>query len=73
MALLAPRVQITLFAVLVFLVVGLPSTYELTDSLVARFGLDFVDVDGTPTKLGVATHACVAGLLTWSFLLTVRM
>lgn len=71
---LSPRVQLTLFAILVFMVIGAPATYDLTDAyLAAPLGLDYSDGQGTPTKLGVFVHAMVAGLLTWLYVSTFKM
>lgn len=70
----SPRTQLSLFAILVFMIIGAPATYDLTDNLIASpLGLDFSDGNGAPTTLGVVVHSLVAGLLTWLYVSTFRM
>lgn len=51
---------VTLVAIVL---VNLPQTYDLTQSLVAKIGLFDIVKDGRPTILGVIIHALVALLL----------
>jgi hypothetical protein len=68
-----PKLQLTLFSILVFLVVSSLRLYALTDSYIARpLGLDFQDNDGYPTTSGMIVHALVAGLLTNLYLMTFK-
>jgi hypothetical protein len=68
-----PKLQLTLFSILVFLVVSSLRLYALTDAYIARpLGLDFQDVDGYPTTSGMIVHALVAGLLTNLYLMTFK-
>ena len=71
---LSPRTQIALFAALVFVIIGSPAMYKLTNNLIgARVGLPYLDVQGVPTRVGLLVHAVVAALLTWVYLRTFRM
>ena len=68
-----PKLQLTLFSILVFLVVSSLRLYSLTDLYIARpLGLVFLDKDGYPTTVGMIVHALVAGLLTNLYLMTFR-
>ncbi|AGE56326.1 hypothetical protein PBCVNEJV1_516L [Paramecium bursaria Chlorella virus NE-JV-1] len=58
---------------LIFLIVGSPMTYKVTDSFIGKMlGMPFVVV-GVPTTTGLLVHALVAGLLTWVYLMTFRV
>lgn len=68
-----PKLQLTLFSILVFLVVSSLRVYDLTNVYIAiPLGLEFQDVDGYPTNLGMIVHALVAGLLTNLYLMTFK-
>jgi hypothetical protein len=68
------RIQLSLFALLVFVIIGAPATYDMTDDLIARhLKLDFSDGDGAPTRLGLVVHGLVAGLLTFAYVTTFKM
>ncbi len=64
---ISPIVQISLFAGLVFLVIGSPGAYAVTNTL--SRGL-FLNDDGNPTFAGTLVHATVAALLTALYLTT---
>jgi hypothetical protein len=67
----SPKLQLTCFAFLVFLIVGSPTLYSFTDARIASpFGLDFVDDDGNVTTAGLVTHALVAAVLVNIYLMT---
>lgn len=67
------KLQLVLFVMLVFLIVGNPMTYKITDSFIGKFlGMPFIVV-GVPTTTGLLVHALVAGLLTYLYLLTFRV
>lgn len=68
-----PKLQLTLFSILVFLVVSSFRLYDLTDTFIAKpLGLEFQDKDGYPTNVGMIVHALVAGLLTNLYLMTFK-
>lgn len=67
---LAPTVQLSIVAGLLFVIVGSPSLYKLVDRLLAPLGLDVADASGRPTRLGLAAHAAVFGLLLHWYLTT---
>jgi hypothetical protein len=62
--------QLVLFTILITFIVNLPSTYNLTNKLIANpVKLQFVSViGGGPTALGVFVHSLVAGLLMIAYL-----
>ena len=60
--------QLVLFTVLITFIVNLPSTYNLTNRVIATpLKLQFVNIVG-PTPLGVFVHSLVAGLLMIAYL-----
>lgn len=67
---ISPIVQISLFAGLVFLVIGSPGAYAITNTM--SRGILLSD-DGTPTFAGTLVHATVAALLTALYLTTFTM
>lgn len=63
---LAPTTQLSIVAALIFIIVGSPSLYMLVDRLLSTVGLDIADSNGRPTRLGLAAHGIVFGLvLNW--------
>jgi hypothetical protein len=67
------KIQLVLFVTIVFLIVGSPVTYKVTDSFIGKaLGMPFVIV-GAPTATGLLVHALVAGLLTYLYLMTFRI
>ena len=67
------KIQLVLFVMVVFLIVGSPVTYKVTDSFIGKaLNMPFVVV-GAPTVTGLLVHALVAGLLTYIYLMTVRI
>ena len=67
------KIQLVLFVMLIFLIVGSPVTYKMTDSFVGKaLGMPFVIV-GVPTTTGLLCHSFVAGILTYLYLLTFRV
>jgi hypothetical protein len=67
------KLQLVLFVMLIFLIVGSPATYKLTDGFVGKvLGVPFVIV-GVPTATGLLVHSLVAGLLTYLYLLTFKV
>ena len=67
------KIQLVLFVMLIFLIVGSPVTYKVTDSFIGKaFGIPFVVV-GVPSTTGLLVHALVAGLLTYLYLLTFKV
>lgn len=67
------KIQLVLFVMVVFLIVGSPITYKVTDSFIGKtLGVPFV-VMGAPTTMGLLVHALVAGLLTYLYLMTFKV
>ena len=67
------KIQLVLFVMVVFLIIGSPITYNVTDSFIGKtLGVPFV-VMGAPTTMGLLVHALVAGLLTFAYLQTFRI
>ena len=67
------KIQLVLFVMVVFLIVGSPVTYKVTDSFIGKaLNMPFVVV-GAPTVTGLLVHALVAGLLTYLYLMTFRI
>lgn len=68
-----PKLQLTLFSILVFLAVSSQTLYSKTHTYIAKpLRLTFMDADGYPTSLGRVVHALVAGLLTNLYLMTFK-
>ena len=66
-----PRIQVTLFSALVFIIISSFGVYNITNKYLARpLGFKFVNEDGFPTRLGVAVHTIVAGSLMYAYLVT---
>jgi hypothetical protein len=70
---LSPKHQLVLFVTLLFVIVGSPLVYGLTDKLFGLVKLDTVDVDGRPTSIGLILHAIVFGLATFAYLKTFQI
>ena len=70
---LSPKNQLVLFVTLLFVIVGSPLVYGLTDKLFGLVKLDTVDVDGRPTSFGLIAHAVVFGLATFAYLKTFQL
>ena len=74
MAILSPRIQIALFAALLFMIIGSTGVYDLTDRFIADpIGQDFTTAAGLPTRLGLIVHAIVTALLMALYLHTFKM
>jgi hypothetical protein len=68
-----PKLQLTLFSILVFLVINSQRTYSLTNAYIAEpLNLEFMDDYGNPTQTGMIVHALVAGLLINLYLMTFK-
>lgn len=66
------KLQLTLFSILVFLVIGSNRAYDMTDEYIAvPLGLEFLGPEG-PSPTGLFVHALVAGLLTNLYLMTFK-
>ena len=64
-----PLVQISLFAALLFVVLGSKPAYAFTDGLVSGLGWRLKDAGG-PTRAGYVVHAIVFFALTYAYLTT---
>lgn len=67
---LAPMTQLSIIAALIFIIVSSPSLYMLVDRLLSPLGLDIADSNGRPTRLGLAAHGIVFGLVMHWYLTT---
>jgi hypothetical protein len=58
------KVLVTLLSVLLFVVVSLPWTYQLTNMVFGKL-FKTAEANGCPTAAGLALHAVVFGLLVY--------
>jgi len=66
------KLQLVLFAILVFLIVSSPVTYKLTNVVTSKVGLTTIQ-GGAPTRGGIFLHSIVFGLLMYGYLMTFQM
>ena len=66
------KLQLVLFAVLVFLIVSNPMTYKLTNMVTSRNGLVLITGDA-PTRWGIFLHSLVFGLILYAYLQTFQL
>lgn len=68
---LSVKMQLVLFSILVFIIVGSPSAYNLTDKYIGQhIGYPYVTPYGAPTPSGLFVHSLVFGLLIWLYIQT---
>ena len=71
---LSVKMQLVLFSILAFIVIGSPSVYHLTDKFVGqKIGFPYVTPFGAPTPAGLLVHSLVFGLAVWLYLRTFRV
>lgn len=61
---MASKVQISLFAGLLFYVISNPVTYTLVNSLLSRVGIP-IAISGKPTGTGLIVHSLVYAAVTY--------
>ena len=71
---LSVKMQLVLFTVLTFIIIGSPAMYKLTNDLIGKnINTRFVTVLGVPTSTGLFVHGIVFGLLTYLYLMTFQV
>lgn len=65
---LSPHNRFLIFLALIFIVISSPATYKLTSKILGVVKIRTADAAGTPTNLGLITHAAVLVALTHLFL-----
>ena len=66
-----PRLQVTLFSALVFIIISSFGVYNITNKYLAKpLGFKFITEDGFPTRLGISVHTIVAGSLMYAYMVT---
>lgn len=64
-----PQIQAPLFAALLFIAIGSPATYKLTNDLLTQPILKTkTHIGGMPTKFGLLLHAVVYFVISYFFL-----
>jgi hypothetical protein len=59
------KISATIQSIFVFLIVSLPFTYKLTNSLLSGILGKLADSSGCPTTLGLLIHSIVFGLIVY--------
>lgn len=60
------KINATIQAIIVFIVVSLPATYDLTNGLFdSLFGLKLIESSGCPSMVGLLVHALVFGVIVY--------
>lgn len=71
---LSVKMQLVLFSILTFIIIGSPAMYQLTNNFVGKnINMPFITPLGVPTSTGLFVHSIVFGLLTFLYLLTFRV
>jgi hypothetical protein len=68
MASTAVKINATILSVIAFLLVSLPFTYKLTNSLLGGIIGKLSDVSGCPTMLGLFVHSIVFGFIIYGLM-----
>lgn len=68
MASTSVKIYATILSIIVFIVVSLPFTYKLTNSLLGGIIGRLADASGCPTTLGLLIHAVVFGLIIYALM-----
>ena len=53
----------TLISVIIFIIVSLPGTYKLTNSILGEITGPLADASGCPTISGIVVHSIVFGII----------
>ena len=62
------KISATIQSIIVFLIVSLPFTYKLTNSLLGGFVGKLADPSGCPTPLGLFIHSIVFGIIIYGLM-----
>ena len=57
------KLMATLLSVIVFIIVSMPFTYKLTNSILGGIGGPLADSSGCPTLCGLVVHSIVFGII----------
>jgi hypothetical protein len=68
MASTSVKISATIQSIIVFLLVSLPFTYKITNSLLGGIIGRLVDPSGCPTMLGLVVHSLVFGLIIYGLM-----
>jgi hypothetical protein len=68
MASTSVKIYATIMSIVVFIIVSLPFTYKLTNSLLGGIIGRLADASGCPTTLGLLIHSVVFGLIIYSLM-----
>jgi hypothetical protein len=68
MASVSVQISATVQSIIVFLIVSLPFTYKLTDSLLGGIIGRLANSSGCPTTLGLIVHSLVFGLIVYALM-----
>jgi hypothetical protein len=61
-----PKVfHLPLFNALLFIILAMPGTFAMVDTVLTEVNVDIVDAGGLPTRIGIIIHALVFALLTF--------
>ncbi len=63
------KISATIQSIIIFLIVSLPFTYKITNSLLGNIIGKLADSSGCPTPLGLFIHAIVFGLIVYGLML----
>jgi hypothetical protein len=69
MASTSVKINATIQSVIMFLIVSLPFTYKITNSLLERFVGRLADPSGCPTMLGLFIHSIVFGFIIYGLMI----
>ncbi len=62
------KVSATIQSIIVFLLVSLPYTYKLTNSILGNIIGKLADSQGNPTTLGLIIHTIVFGIIIYGLM-----
>ena len=62
------KISATIQSVIIFLIVSLPFTYKITNSILGNIIGKLADPSGCPTTLGLIIHAIVFGLIVYALM-----
>jgi hypothetical protein len=68
MASTVDKISATIQSIIVFLIVSMPLTYKLTNSLLGGILGKLADDSGCPTNTGLLVHALVFGLIVYGLM-----
>ena len=62
------KINATIQSIIVFLIMSLPFTYKITNSILSRFLGKLADPSGCPTPLGLFIHSIVFGCIIYGLM-----